>query len=198
MADYYTQLVVQQNIPSALMSPFEKFLLGEILEHEEIGDGIFYFASEQVRDFLTVLRSHLKQALAATSQRSRLRAFAEKALAASNPDASNPDYDYFDLDLSACEFGSDAHLIILQDIVRRSKGALPHLTIAQPTPAARCGPTASAACASSSRPAASATGPPTKFSNVLPGVLKSARRPNALLLPRRQSESSLRKERSST
>ena len=104
MADYYTQLVVQQTIPSALISPFEQLLLGEMLEHEQTDDEMYFFASEQVCDFLTVLRSELQEALAATSQPSRLRTFAEKPLAASNPDASNPgDYDYFDLDLSACE-----------------------------------------------------------------------------------------------
>lgn len=129
MADYYTQLVVQQTIPSSLISPFEKLLLGEMLEHEQIGDEAYYFASEQLCDFLTVLRSDLQKALAATSQPSRLRSFAEKALGRTNPDASNPDYDYFDLDLSACEFGSDAYLVILQDIVRRTKAQLPYLTV---------------------------------------------------------------------
>jgi hypothetical protein len=125
MADYFTQLVVQQNIPSSLISPFEKLLLGAMLEHEQIEDELYFFASEQVCGFPEVLRRDLQEALAATSQRSRLRAFAEKALA-----ASNPDHGYFDFDLSASEFGSDAYLIVLQDIVRRSKGALPYLTIA--------------------------------------------------------------------
>jgi hypothetical protein len=125
MADYFTQLVVQQNIPSSLISPFEELLLSAILEHEQIDDEMYFFASEQVCDFPEVLRGDLQEALAASPQRSRLRAFAEKALA-----ASNPEHSYFDLDLSACEFGSDAHLIVLQDIVRRSKGQLPYLTIA--------------------------------------------------------------------
>ena len=86
MADYYTQLVVQQNIPLSLISPFEKLLLGAMLEHEQIDDEMYFFASEQVCDFPDVLRRDLQEALAASPQRSRLRAFAEKALAASNPD----------------------------------------------------------------------------------------------------------------
>jgi hypothetical protein len=124
MADYYTQLVVQQTIPSALISPFEQLLLSAMLEHEQTGEEIYYFASEQVRGFPSISRIELTEVLAASPQRSRLKTFVSEQIAR-HPD----DCPHVDLDFTASVFGSDAHLIILQDIVRRSKGALPYLTI---------------------------------------------------------------------
>ena len=125
MADYYTQLVVQQNIPLSLISPFEKLLLSAMLDHEQIDDEMYFFASEQVCDFPDVLRRDLQEALAASPQRSRLKKFALLQL-----DRHAADCAHIDLDFTASIYGSDAYLIILQDIVRRSKGQLPHLTIA--------------------------------------------------------------------
>jgi hypothetical protein len=124
MADYYTQLVVQQTIPSALISPFEQLLLREMLEHEQIDGEMYFFASEQVCDFPSVSRRELIEALAASPQRSRLKTFVSEQLAR-HPD----DCPHIDLDFSASVYGSDAYLIILQDIVRRAKAQLPYLTI---------------------------------------------------------------------
>jgi hypothetical protein len=125
MADYFTQLVVQQNIPLSLISPFEKLLLGAMLECEQEDEETYYFASEQVCDFPTVERTDLQEALAASPQRSRLKKFALLQL-----DRHAADCAHIDLDFTASIYGSDAHLIVLQDIVRRSKGQLPYLTIA--------------------------------------------------------------------
>jgi hypothetical protein len=70
-------------------------------------------------------RRELTEALAASPQRSRLKTFVSEQIAR-HPD----DCPHVDLDFTASVFGGDAYLIILQDIVRRSKGALPYLTIA--------------------------------------------------------------------
>ncbi|MDD4616726.1 MAG: hypothetical protein PHW76_06405 [Alphaproteobacteria bacterium] len=124
MADYYTQIVVQQTIPEKLISPFERLLLGKIFETESCEDGIYYFASNGASCDITLNRMELKQTLERPGERSRLRPF----IAARLKDTA-PDNEFVDLDLSTAPSG-EAHIILLQDIVRRAKGDLPYLTIA--------------------------------------------------------------------
>lgn len=124
MADYFTPTVVQQQIPAGLISPFEKLLLGAMFEHEEEDGKIYYFADDTPSDFPTLGRAGLEKALAASPQKSRLEEFAQRELEMA-PSCSAD----IDLDLTASLYGSDAYLVILQDIIRRSKGRLPYLTI---------------------------------------------------------------------
>jgi len=126
MADYFTPTVVQQEIPAELISPFEKLLLAAIFEHEEENGKIYYFASEASSDFLTLDRADLEHALAATTAKSRLKTFVQEQIDATPAVCAD-----IDLDLTVSLYGSDAYLVILQDIVRRSKGALPYLTITE-------------------------------------------------------------------
>lgn len=123
MADYYTQIVVQQTIPERLISPFERLLLAEILESTSCEQGIYYFSSNGPSCDITLNRRELELALE-KSERSRLRPFIAGRLK-----KAVPDHDYVDFDLSAAPFG-DAYIVLLQDIVRRSKDNLPYLTIA--------------------------------------------------------------------
>jgi hypothetical protein len=124
MADYYLPTVIQQPIPQKLISPFEELLLGAVFEHEEEDATIYYFASNTPSDLPSVDRHELIEALAATPQKSRLKTFAQNEL---DEQRESP---HVDLDFTASIYGSDAYLVILQDIVRRSRGALPYLTIA--------------------------------------------------------------------
>ena len=121
MADYYTQTVIHQEIPERLIAPFERLLLAEIFENENRSDAIYYYASERPSDFITLDRRAVENALSTCRVRSRIRSALVETLL-----KSDPDQDYFDFDLTAaCDY-----TVILQDIVRRSKGALPYLTIA--------------------------------------------------------------------
>lgn len=124
MADYYTHTVVQQTIPERLISPLERLLLANIFTREAYDDGVYYFADTDPNIFIVLDRPELRRALDETRVRSRIRSFVERCLAASGNENSN-----IDLDLSAVD-GGNAHIVILQDIVRRSKGEIPYLTLA--------------------------------------------------------------------
>ncbi len=100
MADYYTQIVVQQTIPERLVSPFERLLLAEIFEHESSEEGIYYFASNGASCDITLDRMKLEQVLEQTTERSRLRSFITDRLK-----KSASDHDYIDFDLSAVPSG---------------------------------------------------------------------------------------------
>ncbi len=121
MADYYTQTVILQEIPERLIAPFERLLLAEIFESDNHDGNIYYYASERPNDFITLDRRAVENALSKCRVRSRLRsALVERLL------KSDPQHDCFDFDLTS----APAYTTILQDIVRRSKGDLPYLTIA--------------------------------------------------------------------
>jgi len=121
MADYYTQTVIHQEIPERLIAPFERLLLAEVFENENRDAAIYYYASERPNDFITLDRRAVENALSTCRVRSRVRSALVETLL-----KSDPEQDYFDFDLTAA---SD-YTTILQDIVRRSKGELPYLTIA--------------------------------------------------------------------
>jgi hypothetical protein len=121
MADYYTQTVIHQEIPKCLIAPFERLLLAEIFENDELSDSFYYYASERPNDFITLDRREFEDAISQSRVRSRLRSPLVEALL-----KSDAEKDFFDFDLTS---GPD-YTTILQDIVRRSKGELPYVTIA--------------------------------------------------------------------
>jgi hypothetical protein len=127
MADYFTSTVVQQDIPERLITPLERLLLGAMLDSDEPRDGtIYYFADNGgARSDITINRRALEDALSISQARSRSRPPVAGMLAKANPESED-----IDLDFSAPPFQEDAYIVILQDIVRRSKGELPHVTIA--------------------------------------------------------------------
>jgi hypothetical protein len=125
MADYTTQTVIHQDIPERLIAPFERLLLAQIFESDERDGMISYYAGEGPRDFIILNRRDVEDALSKSPVRSRLRsALLERVL------KSDPGHDYFDFDLTSTAYASDVYIFILQDIVRRSKGELPYLTMA--------------------------------------------------------------------
>jgi len=125
MADYYTQMVIHQKISERLIAPFERMLLAEIFESDKHDGMISYFTSEGPRDFLTLNRRDAESALSNPPVRSRVRsALLERFL------KSDSKHDYFDFDLTSTLYASDVYIIILQDIIRRSKGELPYVTLA--------------------------------------------------------------------
>ena len=126
MADYFTQTVLRQTIPARLISPLERLLLGQIFESEDHDGDIYYYASEAPADWITLDRADLQDALKHTRIRSRMSPFLRARLAETKPDCAD-----LDIDLTAIPQRDPAHVVILQDIVRRSKGELPSLSIAQ-------------------------------------------------------------------
>lgn len=125
MADYYTQTVLRQTIPAHLISPLERLLLGQIFESEDHNGDIYYYASEAPADCITLDRADLQDALKHARVRSRMSPFLRACLAETKPDCAD-----VDIDLTAIPQRDPAHVVILQDIVRHSKGELPSLSIA--------------------------------------------------------------------
>ncbi len=125
MADYYTQTVIHQHIPERLIAPFELLLLAEIFESDRHDDSFYYYASERPNDFISIDPRVLSVTLAISPEKSRLRSWLKRQLAGCP--ASLP---HLDIDLTATPHRDSAHLVILQDIVRRSQNELPYLTIA--------------------------------------------------------------------
>lgn len=126
MADYFTQTVLRQTIPASLISPLERLLLGQIFESEDHDGNIYYYASEAPAGCITLDRADLQDAFKHTRVRSRMSPFLTARLAETKPDC-----DGLDIDLTAIPQRDPAHIVILQDIVRRSKGELPSVSIAQ-------------------------------------------------------------------
>ncbi len=125
MADYYTQTVIHQHIPERLMAPFERLLLAEIFESDRHDDSFYYYASERPNDFITIDPRLLCATLAISPEKSRLRSWLKRQLA-----GCPAELPHLDIDLTATPHRDSAYLVILQDIVRRSQGELPYLTIA--------------------------------------------------------------------
>ncbi|MGO9365474.1 MAG: hypothetical protein ACLP02_18810 [Rhodomicrobium sp.] len=125
MADYFTQLVVQQDIPGNLIAPHEKLLLEQILDANEQDGAISYCSSEGPGAYIWLNREAVKRALAAPRVRSRLRKPLLQRYHAAPSDKAE-----FEFDLTTTAYGSDVYLIILQDVVRRARDTLPYITIA--------------------------------------------------------------------
>lgn len=111
MADYFSQTVIQPDVPVAAMTALERRILSEIFEHEDMGDEVYFFASAGPNDFLFLSIDEARALLAESrGVRSCAAEMVEKELGESEAGASE-----FELDMSM--FGYEG---ILQDIVRRS------------------------------------------------------------------------------
>lgn len=111
MADYFSQIVIQPDAPVAAMTPLERRVLGEIFEHEAVGDDLYFFASAGPNDFLFISLEEAQELLAESAgTESCLAVHIEKELADRAPEAA-------ELELDMSMIGYEC---ILQDIVRRS------------------------------------------------------------------------------
>lgn len=120
MADYFTQVVVQETIPNADITPLERLLLTQMFSAEPDGDGLYFFAADAVSDMITVERHALESALAQSLALGESHAVAYVAARLSDQDE---DDSHIDLDM-----GGTSWEFFLQDIVRRST-RLHYLTV---------------------------------------------------------------------
>lgn len=111
MADYFSQTVIQPDVPVAAMTVLERRILGEIFEHEDMGDDVYFFASAGPNDFLFLSVDEARALLAESEGvQSCAAELVEKELGECEAGTT-------ELEIDMSMFGYEA---ILQDIVRRS------------------------------------------------------------------------------
>jgi len=111
MADYHTPTVVQQTIPNADMTPLERLLLTNVFDADESGGEHYFYAAESPQTMLTLDKTEIDAALAASQERpSSVLPAIQEQLSRCEPDQST-----IYLDLSGVSWET-----IFQDIVRRS------------------------------------------------------------------------------
>jgi hypothetical protein len=111
MADYYSQTVIQPDIPDGAMTPLERLILEQVFESETYGGGVYFFSSDGPNTCPCFTRAALAHALAQSQDcESVLTNVTDDALK-----AAPPDEDDITLDVNAETWES-----VLQDIVRRS------------------------------------------------------------------------------
>ncbi len=111
MADYFSQTVIQPDVPVAAMTVLERRILSEIFEYEDMGDDVYFFASAGPNDFLFLSVDEAKTLLAESKGvQSCTAELVEKELGECEAGAT-------ELEIDMSMFGYEA---ILQDIVRRS------------------------------------------------------------------------------
>ena len=119
MADYFTEAVVQPDIPLADMTPLERLVLGEIFDTQEIDASAYFSTCDSMNDCPLLALAAVRDALAKeNATTSRLHDVVTERLSEIGADA-----ECLDLDLSG--EGID---FIFQDIVRRSP-TLSHITV---------------------------------------------------------------------
>ncbi len=111
MADYYTQTVVHQTIPTADITPLERLLLSHIFETEPDTEGLYLFSEQGPSDMLWLARDDVEMALAASeAMESAANGFTREQLSKLQADATE-----VHLDMS-----EPGWPFLFQDIVRRS------------------------------------------------------------------------------
>jgi hypothetical protein len=115
MADYYTPTVIQQSIPDADMTPLELLLLSHIFDAERDGDSWYFFSEQGPADILSIERTALEVAFAASGHASDSSANSFVREHLPDPQAVGPLPSHLHLDLSTTSWE-----LIMQDIVKRS------------------------------------------------------------------------------
>jgi hypothetical protein len=115
MADYYTPTVIQQSIPDADMTPLELLLLAHIFDAERDGDSWYFFSEQGPADILSIERTALEVAFAASGHASDSSANSFVREHLPDPQAVGPLPSHLHLDLSTTSWE-----LIMQDIVKRS------------------------------------------------------------------------------
>ncbi len=112
MADYFSQTVIQPDIPVAAMTTLERRILSEVFEYEYMGDDVYFFASTGPNDFLFLSVDEAKALVGECKGVPSCTAeLIEKELGEREAGTT-------ELEIDMSMFGYEA---ILQDIVRRSE-----------------------------------------------------------------------------
>ena len=120
MADYYTHMVLHQDLPLADITPLEKLVLAEVFETQEHDGTLSCFAWDGVNDVPSLSVAAVRETFARPNdQASRLHDLVAKTIENVAAETNT-----FDLDLSL-----EGYAFILQDIVRRS-ATLTHVSLA--------------------------------------------------------------------
>lgn len=111
MADYFSQTVIRPNIPRTAMTALEYKVLGQMFDHEDVGDDVYFCASHGPNDLLFLDLAEVRALLGEDEGvGSGLADLVREEMAKCDPDDVE-----FELDMSAIGFEG-----IFQDIVQRS------------------------------------------------------------------------------
>lgn len=111
MADYYSPTVVLPDIPADAMTQLERKLLGEMFEHEDDDNAIYFYASHGPNDLVLLDIAEVRAMLEADGAMTSSAAdIVRKRL-----DDAHPDDEELELDMSMIGYEG-----IFQDIIRRS------------------------------------------------------------------------------
>ncbi len=118
MADYFSQTVIRPDIPRTAMTALEYKVLGQIFDHEDVGDDVYFCAGHGPNDLLFLELAEVKTLLNEDEGvASGLADLVRQEMAKCDADDAE-----LELDMSAIGFEG-----IFQDIVRRS--ALDHVEV---------------------------------------------------------------------
>ena len=118
MADYFSQTVIRPDIPRTAMTALEYKVLGQIFDHEDVGDDVYFFASHGPNDFVFLEIAEVRRFLEESDGiASSVADLVRKEIGTCDPDAAE-----LELDMSVIGFEG-----IFQDIVQRS--ALEHVEV---------------------------------------------------------------------
>lgn len=111
MADYFSQTVIRPDIPRTAMTMLEYKVLGQMFDHEDVGDDVYFCASHGPNDLLFLDLAEVRALLGEDEGvGSGLADLVREEMAKCDPDDVE-----FELDMSAIGFEG-----IFQDIVQRS------------------------------------------------------------------------------
>jgi hypothetical protein len=121
MAEYFSPTVVQPNIPVSDMTPLERLILSQVFEQDTVeNDRIYYYASSQPEDLLTICVGDLRAAWVASRDHADSCIGKQIEMELTRYDAEPEPHDChddIDIDMTAFYPGFEG---IFQDIVRRS------------------------------------------------------------------------------
>ncbi|MDX2263447.1 MAG: hypothetical protein NW215_00550 [Hyphomicrobiales bacterium] len=120
MADYYTPTTLEPSIPNRDMTPFERFILTRIYDHEEDGERTYFYSWDGANSFFWLEKEPLQALLRDPAQDPSL--IAERVRIALEAEA-----DHHSTDLE-CTLEEDELEDLLQTILKRSE-TLTHLAI---------------------------------------------------------------------
>jgi hypothetical protein len=110
MADYFTQTVIRPEIPRTAMTELEWRILSDMFEHEELGEEIYFFASQGPNELVFVAIAEVRRLLDEIGVASSVADLVREELGACEADAAE-----LILDFSMIGFEG-----IFQDVIRRS------------------------------------------------------------------------------
>ncbi len=118
MADYFSQTVIRPDIPRTAMTALEYKVLGQIFDHEDVGDDVYFCAGHGPNDLLFLDLAEVKALL--TEDEGVAGGLADLV----RQEIAKCDADDAELELDMSAIGFEG---IFQDIVQRS--ALDHVEV---------------------------------------------------------------------